>query len=145
MVKGLCLVMKEIKNKSIFFALCLISAIFLTAYNNSEETEITNVVRSMITAINKKDAEGYIKTLDDYFIKTTYKNEDFIRKNIKNFGQVDLLEFQIKSINTYKSLVQYKIINTSQDKRETTFIGNIILVMTKEGWKIYYVSEEEIS
>ena len=62
------------------------------------ETEILSVVNSMITAMNEKDAEGYIRTLNDDFIKVTYGDKDFIRQNIKNFGHVDLLELEVIAI-----------------------------------------------
>ncbi|MEH7255819.1 hypothetical protein V7111_27305, partial [Neobacillus niacini] len=92
----------------------------------------------------EKDAEGYIQTLSDYFIKVTYGDKDFIRQNIENFGQIDLLEFKVVSINTYTSYAHYKLIHTSENYRKTTFFGEMILVKSNEGWKIYYVSEEEL-
>ena len=58
-------------------------SLLLTGFDKSEEIEILSVVNSMITAMNEKDAEGYIRTLNDYFIKVTYGDKDFIRQNIK--------------------------------------------------------------
>ncbi|WML27349.1 hypothetical protein [Neobacillus sp. OS1-33] len=116
----------------------------LTGFDKSEENQIYSVVYSMITAINKKDAEGYIQTLDDYFIKSTYDDKEFIRKNIDEFGYVDLLEFKVLSINTYTSYANYKLKHTNKNKEQTTFFGKMILVRSEEGWKIYYVSEEEL-
>ncbi|MCM3118865.1 hypothetical protein M3610_27205 [Neobacillus sp. MER 74] len=46
-------------------------SLLLTGFDKSEEIEISSLVNSMITAINEKDAEGYIQTLNDYFIKVT--------------------------------------------------------------------------
>jgi hypothetical protein len=119
-------------------------SLLLTGFDKSEEMEISTLVKSMITAINEKDAEGYIQTLNDYFIKVTYGDKDFIRQNIENFGHIDLLEFEIVSIKTYVSYAHYKLKHTSKNNVQTTFYGEIILVKSKEGWKIYYVSEEEL-
>jgi hypothetical protein len=99
----------------------------------------------MITAINEKDAEGYIQTLNDHFIRVTYGDRNFIRENIKDFGHVDLLEFEVISIKTYISHAHYKLIYTSNNNEKTTFYGKMILEKTKEGWKIYSVSEEEVT
>ena len=131
--------------KKLIFILAFNCSILLTGFDKSEESKITSIVNLMITAINEKDAEGYIQTLDDYFIKVTYEDKDFIRKNIENFGRVDLLEFEIESIKTYYSFAYYKLIHTNKNNEETTFYGKMILVKTKEGWKIYSVSEEELS
>jgi hypothetical protein len=119
-------------------------SLLLTGFNTTDEKEITFLVSSMIAAINEKDSEGYIQTLSDYFIKVTYGDKEFIRQNIDNFGHIDLLEFEVVSINTYTSYAHYKLIHTSKDYKKTTFIGEMNLVKTKEGWKIYYVSEEEL-
>ncbi|MGF6950956.1 hypothetical protein QF028_003461 [Neobacillus sp. B4I6] len=116
-------------------------SLLLTGFDKSEEKEISSTVKSMITAINEKDAEGYIQTLNDYFIKATYGDKDFIRGNIGNFGHVDLLEFDVMAIKTYISYAHYKLIHTNNNDEKTTFCGEIILEKTKEGWKIYSISE----
>ncbi|WP_175493048.1 hypothetical protein [Bacillus sp. OK048] len=130
--------------KKLLIILVFSCSILLTGFNTTDEREVTFLVRSMITAINEKDAEGYIQTLSDYFIKVTYGDKDFLRQNIENFGQIDLLEFKVVSINTYTSYAHYKLIHTSENYRKTTFFGEMILVKSNEGWKIYYVSEEEL-
>lgn len=45
-------------------------------FNTTDERKITFLVSSMITAINEKDAEGYIQTLSDYFINVTYGDKE---------------------------------------------------------------------
>ena len=141
--KGLCYSVKYLKNKLILI-LVFNCSIMLTGFNKFEENEITALVKSMITTINKKEAEGYIQTLDEYFIKTTYGNKDFIRKNIKDFSHIDLLEFDVEAIHTYISYAHYKLIHTGKNNVKTTFFGKMNLVKTKEGWRIYDISEEEI-
>ncbi|TDK58130.1 hypothetical protein E2K98_24755 [Bacillus salipaludis] len=141
--KGLCYRVKYLKNRLILI-LVFNCTIMLTGFNKFEENEITALVKSMISTVNKKDAEGYIQTLDEYFIKTTYGNKDFIRKNINEFGHLDLLEFDVETIHTYVSYAHYKLIHTGKDNIKTAFFGKMILVKTKEGWRIYHISEEEI-
>ncbi|WP_342430963.1 hypothetical protein [Neobacillus sp. FSL H8-0543] len=111
-------------------------------FDKSEEREITFLVRSMITTLNEKNPEGYIQTLSDHFIKVTYGDKEFIRRNIQDFGHIDLLEFEVILLKTYTSTVYYKLIHTSKNGVKTNFYGEMILVKSKEGWQIYYVSEE---
>ncbi|PFP22678.1 hypothetical protein COJ96_25275 [Bacillus sp. AFS073361] len=56
-----------------------------------------------------------------------------------------MLEFEVISIKTNISHAHYKLIYTSNNKKKTTFYGKMILERTKEGWKIYSVSEEEVT
>lgn len=128
------------KTKLLIF-LIFSCSLLLTGFDKSEEKEISSIVKSMITAINEKDAEGYIQTLNNYFIKVTYGDKDFIRENIGNFGHVDLKEFDVTAIKTYISYAHYKLIHTNNKNEKTTFCGEIILEKTKEGWKIYSISE----
>ncbi|MFC4799578.1 hypothetical protein ACFPA1_09430 [Neobacillus sp. GCM10023253] len=73
----------------------------LSGFDKTEEQKILSVVESMVTAINEKDAEKYIQTLGDYFIKVRYGDKDFIWKNINNFGHVDLLETKVVPMNIF--------------------------------------------
>jgi uncharacterized Rmd1/YagE family protein len=80
--------MNEIKTKRLF--ILLFSCVLLLGFDKSEEKEILSVVESMFTAINEKDAEGYIRTLGDYFIKYRYGDKEFIRQKMMNFDRADL-------------------------------------------------------
>lgn len=97
----------------------------------------------MITAIDEKDAEGYIQTLSDYFIKSRYGDKEFIRQNMMSFDHVILLEIKVVAIKSYTSIVDYRLIHTSESNKKTTFYGEIILEKTQKGWKVYSLSEGE--
>lgn len=60
---------------------------------------------------------------------------------MKNFGHGDLLKVEVVAIKTHLSFVHYKLLHTSDNNKKTTYYGEMILEKTKEGWKIYSVTE----
>ena len=58
----------------------ILSILFITGFDNTAESEITFIIYSMTSSINKKDPEGYIQTLSTYFIKEIYGDKEFIKK-----------------------------------------------------------------
>ena len=123
----------------------ILSILFITGFDNTAESEITFIIYSMTSSINKKDPEGYIQTLSDYFIKETYGDKKFIKENMKDFGQITEIEFQIKKVSTSNAFIDYKLLHVSSNREQTIFYGKMILIMTKEGWKIHSASEKMIS
>ncbi|WP_100401179.1 hypothetical protein [Bacillus sp. FJAT-44742] len=63
---------------------------------------------------------------------------------MKHFGQIHLLETKVVTIKPYYSVVYYKLLY--QNKHETKICtGKMILERGKQGWKIYSISEEDLS
>jgi hypothetical protein len=126
-------------------AFSLLAILFTTGFDKTAESEITLTIYSMISSINRKDPESYIKTLSDYFIKETYGEKEFIKSNIKEFGLISEIEFQIKQISTANAFIDYKLLHVGTNREQTIFYGSIILIKTKAGWKIHSASEKMIS
>lgn len=130
------------KRKVIICTFCLLA---LTGFNHEEEEEIISTIKLMIVEINEKDIEGYINLLSDYFIRVTYGDKEYIRKNISKFGNVNLLEIKVIDIKSYYSVVHYELLYKDQKGSCSIFKGEIILEKTKNGWKIYSVTENIIN
>ena len=64
---------------------------------------------------------------------------------MKDFGQITEIEFQIKKVSTSNAFIDYKLLHVSSNREQTIFYGKMILIMTKEGWKIHFASEKMIS
>lgn len=120
----------------------IVTILFLsTGVDSSEEKRIIYVVRSMVTAMNEKDADAYIEHLNDYFISQTYGSKESIIKNIRKFGHIQLLDLEVSEIKSYYSIVKYRLMYEDQTNKETFFHGEIVLDKTDEGWKIHSISE----
>ncbi|MEH7177761.1 hypothetical protein [Neobacillus vireti] len=136
--------MNHIKRKLllIFSMICML---FVAGFDKTAESEITFTIYSMTMAMNKKDSQGYIQTLSDFFIKENYGDEKYITEKINEFGQVIEIDFQIKEIKSYTAVVQYKLLHINANREKSTFYGEMILIKTKDGWKIHFVEEKMIS
>jgi hypothetical protein len=131
--------------KKLLLIFSLFSILFITGFDKTAEREITFIIYSMTSSINKVDPEGYIQTLSDYFIKETYGDKEFIRKNMGDFGKIMEIEFQINEVSTSNAFIDYRLIHVSTNREQTIFYGKMILIRTKEGWKIHSASEKMIS
>ncbi|MDF2857600.1 MAG: hypothetical protein K0Q87_3451 [Neobacillus sp.] len=131
--------------RKFLLAFSLLSILFTTGFDKTAESEITLTIYSMISSMNRKDPESYIKTLSDYFIKETYGDREFIKKNMIDFGQITEIEFQIKQISTANAFIDYKLLHLGSNREQTIFYGKMILIKTKAGWKIHSASEKMIS